>query len=65
MIDEEVLAGHRQKLRRGTVVLAALATLETPGHGYGLPAVLEESGLSVDANTPYPLLRRLEKQGHG
>ena len=63
MIDGEVLAGHQQELRRGTVVMAALATLETPGYGYGLLAVLEQSGLSVDANTLYPLLRRLEKQG--
>ena len=63
MIDEDVLAGHQQELRRGTVVMAALATLETPGYGYGLLAVLERSGLSVDANTLYPLLRRLEKQG--
>ena len=63
MIDEDVLAGHQQELRRGTVVMAALATLETPGYGYGLLAVLEQSGLSVDANTLYPLLRRLEKQG--
>ncbi|NKG22304.1 PadR family transcriptional regulator [Paeniglutamicibacter terrestris] len=63
MIYEEVLSGHQQELRRGTVVMAALATLETPGYGYGLLAVLEKSGLSVDANTLYPLLRRLEKQG--
>lgn len=63
MIDEELLAGHQQELRRGTVVMAALATLETPGYGYGLLAVLEGAGLSVDANTLYPLLRRLEKQG--
>lgn len=63
MVDDEVLAGHQQELRRGTVVMAALATLETPGYGYGLLAVLEKSGLSVDANTLYPLLRRLEKQG--
>ncbi|PQZ92297.1 PadR family transcriptional regulator [Arthrobacter sp. MYb227] len=63
MNDEDVLAGHQQELRRGTVVIAALATLKTPGYGYGLLAVLEKSGLSVDANTLYPLLRRLEKQG--
>ena len=63
MSEEDVLAGHQQELRRGTVVMAALATLKTPGYGYGLLAVLEKSGLSVDANTLYPLLRRLEKQG--
>lgn len=63
MDDDEVLAGHQQELRRGTVVMAALSTLQTPGYGYGLLSVLEKSGLSVDANTLYPLLRRLEKQG--
>lgn len=63
MSDEDVLAGHQQELRRGTVVMAALAALKTPGYGYGLLAVLEKSGLSTDANTLYPLLRRLEKQG--
>lgn len=63
MSEEDVLGGHQQELRRGTVVIAALATLKTPGYGYGLLATLEKSGLSVDANTLYPLLRRLEKQG--
>lgn len=63
MSEEDVLSGHLQELRRGTVVMAALTTLKTPGYGYGLLAVLEKSGLSVDANTLYPLLRRLEKQG--
>lgn len=63
ILDEEVLAGHQQELRRGTVVMAALSSLQNPGYGYGLLAVLEKSGLSVDANTLYPLLRRLEKQG--
>lgn len=63
MDEDDVLAGHQQELRRGTVVMAALATLQTPGYGYGLLSVLEKSGLTVDANTLYPLLRRLEKQG--
>lgn len=62
MNDEDVLTGHQQELRRGTVVMAALATLRTPGYGYGLLSVLEKSGMNVDANTLYPLLRRLEKQ---
>ncbi|WP_212817940.1 PadR family transcriptional regulator [Polymorphospora rubra] len=59
----EVTAGHLQELRRGTVVLACLVLLETPGYGYGLLERLNEAGFSVDANTLYPLLRRLEKQG--
>lgn len=62
MIDS-VLSGHLQELRRGTVVIAALATLSRPTYGYALLEMLAESGFAVDGNTLYPLLRRLEKQG--
>lgn len=63
MTVDEVLAGHLQELRRGTVVVACLATLTSPGYGYALLDTLGQAGLTVDANTLYPLLRRLEKQG--
>jgi PadR family transcriptional regulator len=62
-VDEELLSTHLQELRRGTVVLACLLILERPNYGYALLEVLEQHGFSVDANTLYPLLRRLEKQG--
>lgn len=63
-IDElSSLEQHRQELRRGTVVLACLAQLREPGYGYGLLETLERAGFDVEANTLYPLLRRLEKQG--
>lgn len=55
---------HLQELRRGTVVLACLQLLRTPGYGYGLLEDLEQAGFVTEANTLYPLLRRLEKQGH-
>ena len=45
------------------MVLACLLTLEQPNYGYALLEVLERHGFTVDANTLYPLLRRLEKQG--
>ena len=54
---------HLQELRRGTIVLACLALLRRPGYGYGLLEQLAEHGFETDANTLYPLLRRLEKQG--
>jgi DNA-binding PadR family transcriptional regulator len=60
---DDVLAGGRQELRRGTVVLACLLLLREPGYGYALLDRLRELGFSVDANTLYPLLRRLEGQG--
>ncbi len=63
MYEDEVLATHRQEVRRGTVVLACLLTLTTPNYGYALLEALERDGFPVDANTLYPLLRRLEKQG--
>lgn len=62
-MSEDVLAPHLQELRRGTVVVAALATLRTPTYGYALLETLATAGFAVDGNTLYPLLRRLEKQG--
>lgn len=55
---------HLQELRRGTIVLASLQLLRTPGYGYGLLEQLASAGFPTDANTLYPLLRRLEKQGY-
>ena len=55
---------HLQELRRGTVVVACLHLLRAAGYGYGLLEDLERHGFATDANTLYPLLRRLEKQGY-
>ncbi len=63
MSDNEFLTTHRQELRRGTVVLACLLALREPGYGYGLLDELAAAGVPVEANTLYPLLRRLEGQG--
>lgn len=59
----EITDAHLQEVRRGTVVLASLLTLSEPDYGYRLLEELQQAGISVDANTLYPLLRRLEKQG--
>lgn len=55
---------HRQELRRGTVVLACLQLLRSADYGYALLESLQRHGFHTDANTLYPLLRRLEKQGY-
>ena len=60
---DDVVASGRQELRRGTVVLACLLLLRRPGYGYALLDQLRSLGFTVDANTLYPLLRRLESQG--
>lgn len=63
MVNDEQLSTHLQELRRGTVVLACLLVLRQANYGYALLDLLEQRGFAVDANTLYPLLRRLEKQG--
>ncbi|MFP3987363.1 helix-turn-helix transcriptional regulator [Streptomyces sp. E11-3] len=63
MTVEELTLGQAQELRRGTVVLACLALLRRPQYGYALLETLNDAGVTVDGNTLYPLLRRLEKQG--
>ncbi|PJK16630.1 PadR family transcriptional regulator [Chryseomicrobium excrementi] len=50
------------ELRRGTLTLAVLSQLKQPQYGYSLVQALEQSAVSIDQSTLYPLLRRLEKQ---
>ncbi|MEV0154492.1 PadR family transcriptional regulator [Micromonospora sp. NPDC050686] len=63
MASDEILRTHLQELRRGTVVVASLVALQHPDYGYALLQRLTAHGFPVDANTLYPLLRRLEEQG--
>lgn len=65
MADEVdvVLSTHLQELRRGSVVLASLLACERPRYGYALLTTLAAAGITTEANTLYPLLRRLEGQG--
>lgn len=63
MIDQNVLGSMQTELRRGILSLAVLSQLKEPRYGYSLLQCLEEKGLSIEANTLYPLMRRLEAQG--
>ena len=45
------------------MILCVLAKLRQPTYGYQLITDLAGTGLPVEANTLYPLLRRLESQG--
>lgn len=62
-MEKELLANLEMDLRRGTLVLSVLSQMVQPRYGYSLVQGLEEKGVSIDPNTLYPLLRRLEKQG--
>ena len=63
MPDDELLQGLIVDLRRGTLVLAVLSSLSSPKYGYALLTDMENQGIRIEANTLYPLLRRLESQG--
>lgn len=60
---EIIINGLSTELKRGTLVLSVLSQLQTQEYGYSLVQKLEEKGAPIEANTLYPLLRRLEKQG--
>ena len=51
------------ELRRGSLTMAVLSCLNKPHYGYALLQTLQKAGVAIDANTLYPLLRRLESQG--
>lgn len=51
------------ELKRGTLVLSVLLKTKEPIYGYSLVQALQDSGMKIDKNTLYPLLRRLDKQG--
>jgi len=59
---DKLLSSLVTELRRGTLMLAVLSQLRTPQYGYSLVQLLEESSVSIEQSTLYPLLRRLEKQ---
>lgn len=60
---DEVVSGLILELRRGTLILLVLSQLRAPTYGYSLVKTLSENQIPMDANTLYPLLRRLEGQG--
>jgi len=63
MPENEQFQNFITELRRGSLTLAVLGCLVKPYYGYALLQILQEKGLDIEANTLYPLLRRLESQG--
>jgi DNA-binding PadR family transcriptional regulator len=50
------------ELRRGTLVMMVLSVCQKEEYGYEIVERLSKLGISVEASTLYPLLRRLETQ---
>jgi PadR family transcriptional regulator, regulatory protein PadR len=63
MEQDSVYDNMVQELRRGVIVLAVLAQLQTEQYGYSILKELADKDLELDQGTLYPLLRRLEAQG--
>lgn len=63
MNEDEVFEAMRLELRRGSLVLAVLASLRAEQYGYSLRVTLNAGGMEIEESTLYPLLRRLESQG--
>jgi PadR family transcriptional regulator PadR len=53
-MGDDLYENLRMELRRGSVIVAALAQLRTEHYGYALRKALEDQGMAVD---------RLESQG--
>jgi PadR family transcriptional regulator PadR len=51
------------EMNRGFLQVLVLVLLEKDMYGYAMVKRLEEKGYSLEENTLYPLLRRLEKKG--
>jgi len=61
-LEKDLLESLLSELRRGTLILCVLSLLDRSYYGYALVQDMSQKGVPVDANTLYPLLRRLEKQ---
>ena len=59
----DIYANFVVELRRGVTNLVVLNQCQQPTYGYQLVKELADSGIPLEANTVYPLLRRLEDQG--
>lgn len=60
---DDTVSGLILELRRGTLILLVLGQLRQPMYGYSLVKRLNDNAIPIDANTLYPLMRRLEGQG--
>ncbi|WP_429965252.1 PadR family transcriptional regulator [Enterococcus sp. AZ072] len=63
MPEKDLVQSYITEMKRGSLVLAVLGSFKSPYYGYALLQELQDKGIEIEANTLYPLLRRLEKQG--
>ncbi len=57
------ISSFETEMNRGFLQVLVLVLLEKNMYGYSMVKHLEEKGYTLEENTLYPLLRRLEKKG--
>ena len=62
MKEDLILSNLITELKRGNLTLCVLSQLKKPQYGYSLLQLLADKQIPIEANTLYPLLRRLEVQ---
>lgn len=63
MKEDPILSNLITELKRGTLTMCVLSQLRDKQYGYSLLQLLSDRQIAIEANTLYPLLRRLETQG--
>ncbi len=63
MDRKELLNTFMVELKRGTLSMMVLSQLRKQEYGYSLLQKLIDKGMNIEANTLYPLLRRMESYG--
>jgi DNA-binding PadR family transcriptional regulator len=63
LAPDSLFQSYITEFRRGSLTMATLLCLRTPHYGYALLQTMQGLGIDIEANTLYPLLRRLEEQG--
>ncbi|MGI6772716.1 MAG: PadR family transcriptional regulator [Clostridiales bacterium] len=63
MDNNERLNSLITELKRGSLTLSVLGALKNQHYGYSLLQFLQDKDINIEANTLYPMLRRLEEQG--
>jgi DNA-binding PadR family transcriptional regulator len=61
-IPEKIIKNLLSELQRGIITVVVLEKLSAEEYGYTLLDKLNTLGFTVDQNSLYPLLRRLEEQ---
>jgi DNA-binding PadR family transcriptional regulator len=59
----EDISPFETEMNRGFLQVLVLVLLEKDMYGYAMVKQMEEQGYTLEENTLYPLLRRLEKKG--